>query len=108
MFVCLECNRKFKTVKAAEKASCNGCPGCGGVDIDVAAHAPKEPVPVKPVNPKPAAGQVSSVKLVKPQETETVTIQAPGGLSATIEVTKTGTFLFNGVEIDVYSNEKGA
>ena len=35
MFKCQECGRKFKTVKAAERASHNGCPGCGGVDIDV-------------------------------------------------------------------------
>lgn len=34
-FCCLECGRKFKTVKAAEKAANNGCPGCGGVDIDI-------------------------------------------------------------------------
>lgn len=35
MFVCLECGKKFKTVKSAEKASYNGCPKCGGVDIDL-------------------------------------------------------------------------
>jgi hypothetical protein len=31
----MECGRKFKTVKAAERASWNGCPRCGGVDIDL-------------------------------------------------------------------------
>ena len=35
MFVCLECGKKFKSVKAAEKAANDGCPKCGGVDIDV-------------------------------------------------------------------------
>jgi predicted nucleic acid-binding Zn-ribbon protein len=34
-FACMECGRKFKTVKAAERASNDGCPGCGGVDIDI-------------------------------------------------------------------------
>ncbi len=34
---CLECGKKFYIIKAAEKASygARGCPGCGGVDIDV-------------------------------------------------------------------------
>lgn len=35
MFKCQECGRKFKTVSAARKASLNGCPKCGGCDIDV-------------------------------------------------------------------------
>ena len=35
MYVCLECGKQFKSTKAAERASSNGCPGCGGVDIDV-------------------------------------------------------------------------
>ena len=35
MFKCLECGRKFRTAKAAEKAANDGCPGCGGVDIDL-------------------------------------------------------------------------
>ncbi len=37
LFECLECGKKFYTIKAAEKASygARGCPGCGGVDIDV-------------------------------------------------------------------------
>lgn len=33
-FYCQECGRKFKTVAAAEKAASEGCPKCGGVDID--------------------------------------------------------------------------
>lgn len=43
MFKCYECGRRFKSVKAAEKASLNGCPRCGGVDIDLAVDrlAPK-------------------------------------------------------------------
>jgi len=44
MFACMECGRKFKSVRAAEKAANDGCPGCGGVDVDIdvetrAAHA---------------------------------------------------------------------
>lgn len=36
-FFCQECGHKFKTVRAAEKASFSdrGCPGCGGSDIDI-------------------------------------------------------------------------
>lgn len=37
MWECLECGRKFRSCHAAEKAAFEGCPGCGGVDIDVAA-----------------------------------------------------------------------
>lgn len=33
-FGCMECGKSFKTVQAAERASTNGCPKCGGVDID--------------------------------------------------------------------------
>ena len=50
MFVCLECGRKFKTVKAAERAADRGCPGCGGVDIDL---GPSDP-PARPAARKPA------------------------------------------------------
>jgi hypothetical protein len=35
MFKCQECGKKFRTVAAAERAANNGCPGCGGVDVDV-------------------------------------------------------------------------
>lgn len=44
-FACMECGHKFKTVKAAERASfgANGCPGCGGSDIDLAKYTPKAP-----------------------------------------------------------------
>jgi hypothetical protein len=34
LWVCLECGRKFRSTAAAERAAMNGCPGCGGVDID--------------------------------------------------------------------------
>ena len=36
LFQCLECGKKFYSVGAAERASFgdNGCPGCGGSDID--------------------------------------------------------------------------
>jgi len=35
MWKCQECGRRFKTTGAAEKAALEGCPGCGGVDIDL-------------------------------------------------------------------------
>jgi hypothetical protein len=34
-FQCMECGKKFKSVKAAENAQRNGCPKCGGSDIDL-------------------------------------------------------------------------
>lgn len=34
-FACMECGHQFKTTSAAEKATMNGCPGCGGMDIDL-------------------------------------------------------------------------
>lgn len=51
MFKCYECGKKFITVKAAEKASHDGCPKCGGVDIDVDYAAAGV---TKPTKPKPA------------------------------------------------------
>jgi predicted nucleic acid-binding Zn-ribbon protein len=35
MWKCLECGRRFRTARAAERAANNGCPHCGGVDIDL-------------------------------------------------------------------------
>lgn len=37
MFQCMECGRKFRTAKAAERAAFGdrGCRGCGGSDIDL-------------------------------------------------------------------------
>ena len=34
-FACMECGRKFRTTAAAERAYSEGCPKCGGCDIDV-------------------------------------------------------------------------
>jgi predicted nucleic acid-binding Zn-ribbon protein len=31
---CQECGRAFKTTKAAERALSEGCPKCGGCDVD--------------------------------------------------------------------------
>ena len=45
MFCCLECGKKFKSVRAAEKASYDGCPKCGGVDIDLDVKRPSGPLP---------------------------------------------------------------
>jgi predicted nucleic acid-binding Zn-ribbon protein len=35
MFACLECGKRFRTANAAYRASVNGRPRCGGVDIDI-------------------------------------------------------------------------
>jgi predicted nucleic acid-binding Zn ribbon protein len=35
IFACMECGKKFYCVRAAERASYDGCPKCGGVDVDV-------------------------------------------------------------------------
>lgn len=39
LFQCMECGKKFYTVTSAEKAmfGAQGCPKCGGADIDEAA-----------------------------------------------------------------------
>jgi predicted nucleic acid-binding Zn-ribbon protein len=42
-FQCRECGKKFKTAQAAENASYNGCPKCGGCDIDVDTDPPARP-----------------------------------------------------------------
>ena len=34
-FECLECGKKFYHADAAQRASFNGCPKCGGVDIGI-------------------------------------------------------------------------
>lgn len=34
LFSCQECGRKFYNAEAAEMAMNNGCPGCGGSDVD--------------------------------------------------------------------------
>ncbi len=41
LFECLECGKKFYSTKAAEKAANDGCPKCGGVDIDVPRTNPR-------------------------------------------------------------------
>jgi predicted nucleic acid-binding Zn-ribbon protein len=43
MFKCLECGRKFKTARAAERAFYHGCPGCGASDIDLDTDPPRKP-----------------------------------------------------------------
>lgn len=35
LFQCMECGRKFATVRAARRAVDQGCPRCGGTDIDL-------------------------------------------------------------------------
>lgn len=41
-FACQECGKKFKTVVGAERASRNGCPKCGGCDIDLDVLTPAQ------------------------------------------------------------------
>lgn len=40
MFWCQECGKKFKSVRAAERAADVGCPKCGGVDVDLDPDSP--------------------------------------------------------------------
>ncbi len=44
-FYCQECSHHFRTIKAAEKASfgADGCPTCGGSDIDMGKPLPLDP-----------------------------------------------------------------
>lgn len=44
LFACQECGRAFYSTRAAERASFgdDGCPGCGGSDIDI--HVPAAPM----------------------------------------------------------------
>jgi len=51
MYKCCECDRKFKTAKAANAAANNGCPGCGGIDIDIDPTAPAAWDVNRPVHP---------------------------------------------------------
>lgn len=52
MFSCMECGKKFLTVKAAERAADRGCPKCGGVDIDLTpVNKPKPAGPIVGVDP---------------------------------------------------------
>jgi hypothetical protein len=37
----MECGRKFRTIKTAERAVSNGCPNCGSVDVDIDVDAPR-------------------------------------------------------------------
>ena len=60
MYKCQECGKKFKTTKAAQKASNDGCPKCGGCDIDIDVEIKQEqqappkqqwPSPKGPIHP---------------------------------------------------------
>jgi predicted nucleic acid-binding Zn-ribbon protein len=52
MYKCQECGKKFKTVATAQKASNNGCPKCGGVDIDIDTDNPTCALPKPKVGPR--------------------------------------------------------
>ena len=43
MWRCQECGRRFRTTKSAERAALEGCPGCGGTDIDLDTGEGKAP-----------------------------------------------------------------
>jgi predicted nucleic acid-binding Zn-ribbon protein len=44
-FKCQDCGKRFKTVRAAEQGSFNGCPKCGcDIDLDNVASRPHIPV----------------------------------------------------------------
>lgn len=45
LFACMECGRNFYSTATARRAANNGCPGCGGVDIDVFVVGPEGRVP---------------------------------------------------------------
>jgi len=36
LFKCMQCGRKFRTTKSAERAMMRGCPKCGASDVDLA------------------------------------------------------------------------
>lgn len=42
MWKCLECGKRFKTERQAERAFLYGCPRCGGVDVDIDVDAVRE------------------------------------------------------------------
>ena len=44
MYKCQECGKKFKSAKSAENACNNGCPKCGGSDIDLDIGPDKKPL----------------------------------------------------------------
>lgn len=56
MFKCQECGRKFRTVKAAYRASLHGCPGCGGVDVDLDESPRPVKAPARKAPPQPSDG----------------------------------------------------
>lgn len=35
MYACMDCGRKFKTTRSAERACDNGCPKCGSTSVDL-------------------------------------------------------------------------
>lgn len=52
MYKCQECGRKFRTTQSADRASMSGCPGCGGVDIDLDDGKPAPPRKAPPLPKK--------------------------------------------------------
>jgi hypothetical protein len=61
MFACLECGKKFRTARAACKASLNGCPKCGGVDIDIDLEKGRHTALPRNTCPQPCIDQAARV-----------------------------------------------
>ena len=57
--VCLECGKKFRTVRAAERASYHGCPKCGGVDIDIDVTEGRHEALPRNTSPQPRIDQAA-------------------------------------------------
>lgn len=62
MFACQECGKKFRTTAAAEKASFDGCPKCGGCDIDLDVTPAKTARKKTPAAPIPSVGDCFMVQ----------------------------------------------
>lgn len=67
-FHCLECGQKFRTLRAAERASFGpeGCPGCGGSDIEFGDVCPPDP-PVY-LSPAPVAVETAAERIARIHE----------------------------------------
>lgn len=50
-WTCQECGKRFRSVAGARNAADNGCPRCGGVDIDLGPPRPYVPYPPLPGAP---------------------------------------------------------
>ena len=79
-FSCMECGHKFKTIKAAERAAFgpNGCPKCGGSDIDLTGT---EDYMAPEVQAKRIESQLDAYDTARAAVHRSKTAQHPVGLS---------------------------